>query len=134
MRHYILFLILFLSTGIGQIKVLPMGEGAMRDAFLLEQKGELETAQKIYESIFIANPKNRQNFNRLKRIYQRQEKQTEVVALIQDWLIQFPNDIMEQIDLGKAMYQLGKKEKAKMFWQSIEKNHNKSVRCYNGIV
>jgi len=57
MRHYILFLILFLSTGIGQIKVLPMGEGAMRDAFLLEQKGELETAQKIYESIFIANPK-----------------------------------------------------------------------------
>lgn len=129
-RKNITILLVFLSFAPGQIKVIPMGVGAMREALLLEQKGDLETAQKIYESIYTANPQNRQNYDRLKRNYQRQGKHEKAVELIQAWLNLFSNDINEQIELGEAYYRLDNRDKADELWLNIEKNHSKSPHIY----
>ena len=130
MRIIVTILIVTISIVPGQIKVLPMGEGAMHEAVLLEQKGDLETAQKIYESIYSANPENRQNYDRLKRNYQRQGKHKKTVDLIHAWLTLFSNDIMEQIELGEAYYRLEYRKKADELWLNIERNHAKSPHVY----
>lgn len=107
-----------------------MGKGALREALLLEQKGDLETAQQIYESIYSANPENRQNYDNLRRNYERQSKHKLAVDLITKWLEMFPNDLMEQIQLGEAFYRMEDRKKAEALWMEIEKRHMKSPHVY----
>lgn len=125
-----LILILNLTCLAGQVQVLPMGKGALKGAFLLEQKGELEAARKVYESVLAANPKDRQTYSRLKNVLLRMSDHQAAVELIQKWLELFPNDLREQIDLGEVFYRMESEDRARSIWRAIEKNYNKSPHVY----
>ena len=130
MNRLLTCVICIAAIAIGQIRVSPMGEGAVQEALLLEQKGDLETAQKIYESIYTANPENRQNYNNLKRNYLRQGNYENSAELISKWLDLFPNDVTEQIALGEMFHRMEDPDRASRLWMDIEKQHSKSHHIY----
>lgn len=128
---YFILLIIFIPTlTLGQVQVLPMGRGALKEAFLLEQKGELAAAQKVYESVLAVNPKDRQTYSRLKNVLLRMGDHRAAVNLIQEWLKLFPNDLTEQINMGEVYFQMGSKDRAHSIWRAIEKKHDNSAHVY----
>jgi len=68
-KSFILFL--FISICTAQIQVQSLGRSGLENALLMERKGDLQEAQKIYELILETKPKNRQAYNRLKNIYNK---------------------------------------------------------------
>ena len=61
--------IFLISFCCAQVQVQSLGKSGLENALLIERKGDLREAQKIYELILETKPKNRQAFNRLKNIY-----------------------------------------------------------------
>lgn len=131
---YIFTLLLTVCCSMAQIQVIPMGQGAFNDALIMEQRGDLENARIIYESILETNPKNRQSFNRLKNVLKRMGKYDAASTLIGGWLEHSPHDLQQQVELGEVLYLNKNTSEARKVWSEFILQYNKTPSAYRLLI
>ncbi len=129
------FTIVLLSvTSFAQVIVPPMGRGALQNALLMERKGDLEEAQKIYESILTAKSTNRQAYTQLKNIYKRLGDYMSAAELINNWLQHSPHDIQQHVELGEIFFISGNKNEANEVWNNFIVQYGQNASAYRMII
>ncbi len=127
-------LLLFFSISMGQIKVRPMGPGALQNALLMERKGDLEEARKIYESILTEKPNNRQAYTQLKNIYKRLGDYRSAAELINNWLEHSPHDLQQRVELGEILFTSGNKKEAGEVWNNFIVQYGQNSSAYRMLI
>ncbi|MCH7612152.1 MAG: tetratricopeptide repeat protein [Candidatus Marinimicrobia bacterium] len=117
-----------------QIKVPPMGRGAIQNALLMERKGDLKEAQKIYESILTTKPKNRQAYTRLKNIYKRLGDYKSAAELINNWLQHSPHDLQQHVELGEIFFTSGNDKEASEVWNNLIAQYGQNSSVYRMLI
>ncbi len=126
------FILIFICSA--QVQVQSLGKSGLENALLMERKGDLQEAQKIYELIMETKPKNRQAFNRLKNIYKRQGNYMAAAELISNWLIQSPHDIQQRVELGEIFYISDNHEQAEIVWDEFILQYGQNTSAYRMLV
>ena len=126
--------IFLISFCYAQVQVQSLGKSGLENALLMERKGDLQEAQKIYELILETKPKNRQAFNRLKNIYKRLGNYMATAELISNWLIHFPHDIQQRVELGEIFYISDNHEQAERVWDEFILQYGQNTSAYRMLV
>lgn len=114
-----------------QERVAPrQQQEVFQNALLMERRGDLEAARRIYESLFRSNPADRRAFQQLKTVLVRMGDYGALIQLLNSWLEQHPNDLPAHIELGEAYYHNDELELALKTWQDFETVHLKSPNTY----
>lgn len=111
-----------------------MGRGAIQNALLMERKGDLKEAQKIYESILTAKPKNRQAYTRLKNIYKRLGDYKSAAELINNWLQHSPHDLQQHVELGEIFFTSGNEKEASEVWNNLIAQYGQNSSVYRMLI
>jgi tetratricopeptide (TPR) repeat protein len=129
------FTIVLLSViSFAQVIVRPMGQGALQNALLMERKGDLEEARKIYESILTEKPNNRQAYTQLKNIYKRLGDYRSAVELINNWLEHSPHDLQQHVELGEILFTSGNKKEAGEVWNNFIVQYGQNSSAYRMLI
>ena len=131
-KSFILFL--FISICTAQVQVQSLGKSGLENALLMERKGDLQEAQKIYELILETKPKNRQAYNRLKNIYKRQGDYMAAAELISHWLKHSPHDIQHHVELGEIFYISDNHEQAVHVWNEFIQQYGQNPSAYSMLI
>ena len=131
-KSFILFL--FISICTAQVQVQSLGKSGLENALLMERKGDLQEAQKIYELILETKPKNRQAYNRLKNIYKRQGDYMAAAELISHWLKHSPHDIQHHVELGEIFYISDNHEQAVHVWNEFIQQYGQNPSAYRMLI
>ncbi|MCH7762426.1 MAG: tetratricopeptide repeat protein [Candidatus Marinimicrobia bacterium] len=134
MRIKYFTIVLFSVICFAQIKVPPMGRGAIQNALLMERKGDLKEAQKIYESILTTKPKNRQAYTRLKNIYKRLGDYKSAAELINNWLQHSPHDLQQHVELGEIFFTSGNDKEASEVWNNLIAQYGQNSSVYRMLI
>ena len=126
--------IFLISFCCAQVQVQSLGKSGLENALLIERKGDLREAQKIYELILETKPKNRQAFNRLKNIYKRLDNYMATAELISNWLIHSPHDIQQRVELGEIFYISDNHEQAERVWDEFILQYGQNTSAYRMLV
>lgn len=111
-----------------------MGRGAIQNALLMERKGDLKEAQKIYESILTTKPKNRQAYTRLKNIYKRLGDYKSAAELINNWLQHSPHDLQQHVELGEIFFTSGNDKEASEVWNNLIAQYGQNSSVYRMLI
>ena len=131
-KSFILFL--FISICTAQIQVQSLGRSGLENALLMERKGDLQEAQKIYELILETKPKNRQAYNRLKNIYKRLGDYMAAAELISNWLKYSPHDLQQQVELGEIFHISDNHEQAAHLWNEFIQQYGQNPSAYRMLI
>ena len=134
MRIKSLAFFILISICSAQVQVQSLGKRGLENALLMERKGDLQEAQKIYELILETKPKNRQAFNRLKNIYKRQGDYMAAAELISNWLIHSPHDIQQRVELGEIFYISDNHKQAEIVWDEFIQQYGQNTSAYRMLV
>jgi len=130
----VLIAVLLSSLTIAQVKVQPMGPGAMQNALFMERKGDLLEAGKIYELMLEDKPNNRQAYTRLKNIYRRLGQFENEVILIRNWLQTSPYDLQQHVELGEILYYSGNQKEAYQVWIQFMDQYGQNSSAYRLLI
>lgn len=126
--------ILFLSICTAQTQVQSLGKRGLENALLMERKGDLNEAQKIYELILDTKPKNRQVYNRLKNIYKRKGSYMAAAELINQWLNHSPHDLQQRVELGEIFYMSNNHDQAEYVWNEFIQEYGQNSSAYRMLI
>ncbi|HJL75239.1 MAG TPA: tetratricopeptide repeat protein [Candidatus Marinimicrobia bacterium] len=129
-----LIFIFLISICCAQVQVQSLGKSGLENALLMERKGDLQEAQKIYELILETKPKNRQAYNRLKNIYKRLGNYMAAAELISNWLIHSPHDIQQRVELGEIFYISDNHEQAERVWDEFIMQYGQNTSAYRMLI
>ena len=126
--------IIFLSICTAQTQVQSLGKRGLENALLMERKGDLNEAQKIYELILDTKPKNRQVYNRLKNIYKRKGNYMAAAELINQWLNHSPHDLQQRVELGEIFYMSNNHDQAEYVWNEFIQEYGQNSSAYRMLI
>ena len=127
-------IILFLSICTAQVQVQSLGKSGLENALLMERKGDLHEAQKIYELILETRPKNRQVYTRLKNIYKRLGNYMAAAELTNQWLKHSPHDLQQRVELGEIFYISNNHEQAEYIWNEFIQEYGQNTSAYRMLI
>jgi len=81
-----------------------------------EQIGDYDSATKLFEELYLADPSNSQYISALYRVYIQKKNYAAVVNIFEERIKQRPDDISSFGMLGSAYYLMGNEEKAFESW------------------
>lgn len=134
MRIEYFTIVLLSSIGFSQVVVPPISRGALQNALLMERKGDIEEARKVYETILASKPTNRQAYTQLLNIYQRLGEYTLAVELINNWLRYSPHDLQQRVELGKMYYLGGNINKATEIWENFIAQYGQNPSTFRILI
>lgn len=120
--------------GLAQIRVQPMGRGSLQNALLMERKGDLKEAQKIYKSILTTKPKNRRAYTQLKNIYKQIGDYMSAAELINNWLQHSPHDLQQHVELGEIFFTSGNEKEAGEVWNNFIAEYGQNSSVYRMLI
>lgn len=126
--------ILFISICSAQVQIQSLGKRGLENALLMERKGDLQEAQKIYELILETKPKNRQVYTRLKNIYKRLGNYMAAAELINHWLLHSPHDLQQHVELGEIFYISNNHEQAEYVWNEFIQDYEQNSSAYRMLI
>ncbi len=126
--------ILFLSICTAQVQVQSLGKRGLENALLMERKGDLQEAQKIYELILEKKPKNRQVHTRLKNIYKRLGNYMAAAELINQWLNHSPHDLQQRVELGEIFYISNNQKQAEYVWNEFIQEYGQNSSAFRMLI
>lgn len=88
-------------------------------AIKLEQSGNREQALTIFYRLVDDFPGNQRYYQQLKRLLRNTNQQTELLKVIDEYLVRRPVDIQSRVEIGDAYLALGQKEQALAAWEGI---------------
>ncbi|MFC1543134.1 tetratricopeptide repeat protein [Candidatus Neomarinimicrobiota bacterium] len=88
-------------------------------AVKLEQSGNLEQAQAIYNRLVEEFPGNMRYYQQLKQLLRNSAQNSELLRIINDHLRLQPNDMQSLVELGDAQLAMGQKSMALQTWEGI---------------
>jgi tetratricopeptide (TPR) repeat protein len=98
-----------------------------------EQMGDYESAVKLYEQLYQADPSNAQYISALYRNYIQLKNYAAAIDLLEKRIQQNPDDISAYGMLGSAYYLMGNEEKAFETWDGPLKKENVNPMFYRMI-
>ncbi len=116
-----------------QIKVTPTGSSAIRQAQIMERKGQVKEAREIYYNVLEANPTHRQAFNLLKSNLIRSGELDEAIRIISAYISNDKRDISHQVELGELYYRTDKKDLADQYWAELETANSSNQNFYRSL-
>lgn len=97
-----------------------------------EQAGEQEKAEHVYEELCRLSPGNPIYFQSFMTVLFNQKKYAKAIQLLEQRLVQLPNDLNVIGMLGRAHYMKGDEKKAFTVWENFLKSNN-SLQYYRAI-
>ena len=98
-----------------------------------EQAGDIDSATKLYEELYLSDPSNIQYINSLYRIYLQKKNYAAAVNILEERVKQNPADVSAYGMLGSAYYLMGNEEKAFEVWDEPFKSGKLNPSLYRII-
>ena len=100
-------------------RVAEEADRAYQLAIRLEQSGNREQALTIFYRLVDDFPANQRYYQQLKRLLRNTHQHTELLQVIDDYLLRRPVDIQSRVEIGDAYLALGQKDQALAAWEGI---------------
>ncbi len=114
----------------GQVRVVPQGTNALRQAQFLEKRGDVEQAREIYRRILADDPSNVNAYRRLKTSLIRGGELDQAIELVSAQLRIRPESLGDKIELGELFYLSDRRNEARAWWQGLEDQYQTKPQYY----
>ena len=96
----------------------------------MEQNNDIDNAIQIYNRILKDDPFNQPSYFQLKNIYNKKNDYESAINLINNWLVNNPNDLQSELALGELHFHNQQKDLALRIWKDFQKNKLSNKTTY----